>query len=171
MGSLQEKLVNRLIEENKTIAVAESCTGGLVSKRITSIPGASRCFGYGIVTYANHIKEHQLGVKHDILAEFGAVSPQVAEQMSKNAKIKGEADIGIGITGIAGPGGATKKKPIGLVYVSAAFGTDTITKELRLSGGASNERELIRSRAASHALSLALQVLNEELSNKERFYG
>ncbi|MGL5511688.1 MAG: nicotinamide-nucleotide amidohydrolase family protein, partial [Sporomusa sp.] len=161
VNSLQEVLVKSLLEKGKTIALAESCTGGLVAERLTSVPGASGCFSYGIVSYGNQIKEKQLGVDKEALIEFGAVSPQVAEQMAINSKIKGDADIGIGITGVAGPSGGTEQKPVGLVYIGVAYGEKTKTVELHLSRGLPDEREMIRSRACSHALNLALQALKE----------
>lgn len=163
VSSLEEVLVKQLIQHNKSIALAESCTGGMVAEKITSIPGSSQCFSYGIVSYANRVKAEELGVDPTTLKTYGAVSHQVAEQMASCAKQRGQADIGIGITGIAGPDGGTPEKPVGLVYVGVAFHNQVRSIELHLSRGLPDERQDIRQRTAMHALSLALNVLNQEL--------
>lgn len=109
-----------LKEKNRTIAVAESCTGGLVSDKLTNIPGISRFFLQGVVAYSNKAKEEALGVPGRLVLKHGAVSSPVAKAMAEGIKKRAAADIGVGITGIAGPAGATPGKPVGLVYIAVA---------------------------------------------------
>jgi nicotinamide-nucleotide amidase len=106
-----------LAAARKTLAVAESCTGGLVSDRITDTPGSSRYLRGGVIAYANDVKCRSLGVSHALLARHGAVSAPVAEAMAQGVRRMAQADIGLAVTGIAGPSGATAKKPVGLVYL------------------------------------------------------
>ena len=108
----EEKIVTLLKNKKLKIAVAESCTGGLISKRITDIPGASDVLDMGIVSYANSIKARFLGVSEEILNTVGAVSEQTATAMAKGVCEAANADIGVSTTGIAGPGGGTKEKPL-----------------------------------------------------------
>ncbi len=116
-NSLANVCVRSLLDKRLTVSTAESCTGGLLGKMITSVPGASEAYGFGFVTYANEAKEKLLGVKHETLLSYGAVSEQTAREMAAGAREKSGADIAVSITGIAGPGGGTEKKPVGLVYV------------------------------------------------------
>lgn len=113
-----EKLINLLISKKLKIATAESCTGGLLAKCITDIPGASSVFDMGLVSYANTIKNKFLNVPNEVLNTVGAVSEETAEAMARGITNIAQADIGVGITGIAGPGGGTVEKPVGLVYYS-----------------------------------------------------
>ncbi len=138
----EEKIVTLLKNKKLKIAVAESCTGGLISKRITDIPGASDVLDMGIVSYANSIKARFLGVSEEILNTVGAVSEQTATAMAKGVCEAANADIGVSTTGIAGPGGGTKEKPVGLVYISVYFrnGKQTV-KKLNLSGSRKEIRE------------------------------
>ena len=138
----EEKIVTLLKNKGLKIAVAESCTGGLISKRITDIPGASDVLDMGIVSYANEIKARFLGVSQEILHTVGAVSQETAAAMAKGVCKAADADIGVSTTGIAGPGGGTKEKPVGLVYISVYFrnGKQTV-KKLNLSGTRSEIRE------------------------------
>lgn len=159
--SLEQVLVGQLLERHKTIALAESCTGGLVAQKITSIPGSSGCFGYGIVSYSNQVKAHELGVQEETLNAYGAVSEQVAKEMALCAKQRGQADIGIGITGIAGPDGGSEEKPVGLVYIGVAVNGEVTAHQRFLSFGRPNERQSIRNRASMHALSLGLDALKQ----------
>jgi nicotinamide-nucleotide amidase len=108
----------RLARAGKTITVAESCTGGLVAKMLTDSPGASEYFTHGWVTYSDRAKIDELGIDEKLLAQYGAVSEQVAEAMATCARKRALADVAIGITGIAGPGGQTEQKPLGLVFIS-----------------------------------------------------
>lgn len=109
--SLEEVVVKELAARGLTVATAESCTGGMLSQRITAVPGASGVFAYGACTYANDIKEKMLGVRHETLEAYGAVSPETAAEMARGVRKAAGADFGVGITGIAGPGGGTPEKP------------------------------------------------------------
>jgi len=155
--SLEAALVETLKAQSLTIATAESCTGGLLAARITAIPGSSEVFGYGIVSYANSAKLELLGVRQSTLAQFGAVSEETATEMAEGAKNLSGADIGVALTGIAGPDGGTPEKPVGLVWLAIASRHGARTKELRLSRGYQEERNLIRELAATNALAEALQ--------------
>lgn len=146
-------------EKNAKLAIAESCTGGLIAQRITDIPGSSEYFTHGYVTYANEAKVDLLGVKMETLEEFGAVSEQVVRQMAEGAKTKSGAYFAIAVTGIAGPGGGTPEKPVGLVYIAVAGGGETICRKLLLG----SERVINRRRAAQAALNLLRKRLLEEV--------
>jgi nicotinamide-nucleotide amidase len=116
-----EAVVVRLLRGGgKTVAVAESCTGGHLADRLTDVPGASECFLGGWVTYSNEAKVRDLGVGEALLAEHGAVSEPVARAMAEGARLRSGADYGIAVTGIAGPGGGSEVKPVGTVYMALA---------------------------------------------------
>jgi PncC family amidohydrolase len=140
-----------------TLATAESCTGGLVAARLTSVPGSSDVFVGGAVTYANARKEADLGVPAAVLAEHGAVSAEVAAAMARGAREHLEADVAIAVTGIAGPDGGTAEKPVGLVYLHAAGPDADRAQEIRLPG----DRDAIRQRAAAVALHLTRRLLTQ----------
>ena len=130
-----EYIVATLLKRyHKTIAVAESCTGGLVSDKLTNIPGISEYFMEGVVAYSNKAKVEILGVSEDLIRKYGAVSTQVARAMAEGIKKRSSADIGVGITGIAGPTGATKEKPVGLVYIAVIVDDVAEVKECRFRG-------------------------------------
>lgn len=158
--SLEDAVVHLLTEKHLTVATAESCTGGLVAKRITDISGSSAVFHMGVVTYANEIKTKLLGVPEEILKQYGAVSPQTAKLMAQGVRERSGADIGIGITGIAGPDGGTPEKPVGLIYLALSDGQNVWVREMR--GGARGKgREYLRFLAASNALDMIRRrVLN-----------
>lgn len=156
--SIEAKVVSLLTAAKKTVATAESCTGGLLAKRITDRPGASAVFQLGLVTYSNKAKEDALEVPGEILARYGAVSPQVAEIMAANVRTLGRADYGVGITGIAGPDGGTPEKPVGLVYIALAAPKRAWLREMRLKGRYPG-RDWVRERASS----IALDMLRREL--------
>ena len=158
VGDLQTALVQELSSKGLKIATAESCTGGLISKRITEVSGSSEVFGYGACTYANEAKIKLLNVKPETLERFGAVSPQTAQEMAEGIRRLSGADIGISTTGIAGPTGGTDEKPVGLVYVGISSPWHNQVVELKLSRGHSSERELIRWLAASNAINLAIST-------------
>jgi nicotinamide-nucleotide amidase len=139
-----------LARKGKTVALAESCTGGLAAKLLTDVPGASRYFSHGWVTYANEAKIGELGVPCELLEEHGAVSEEVARAMASGAREKAGADYGIGITGIAGPGGGTEQKEVGLTYICVDSDVESHVKRLQLSG----ERDVVRRRAAQTALNM-----------------
>ncbi len=157
--TLQQRVVELLCEKGKKLALAESCTGGLVAKKITDISGASDCFECGFVTYSNEQKIKRLGVNPETLEKYGAVSPQTAFEMCRGAKENGGADIGVGITGIAGPGGGTPEKPVGLVYIGICTDTIHATCRLHLAG----DRDMVRERTSLYALDLVRRSLLGEL--------
>jgi len=148
--SLAEVVGLKLAEQNKTVAVAESCTGGMLAKLITDIPGASRYFTYGWITYSNQAKTTELGVPNELIERYGAVSEQVAVAMAEGARKKAGADFAIAITGIAGPTGASEQKPVGLVYISVGSDNNCETMRYIFSQG----REFVRLRAAYTALNM-----------------
>ena len=112
------EIIEALTNGGKHITFAESCTGGMLAEMLTAVSGASECFNGSFVTYANEQKEKLIGVRHETLAKYGAVSYQTALEMSRGARLALGANIGAGVTGIAGPGGGTPEKPVGLVYIS-----------------------------------------------------
>ena len=120
-NNLVSDLVQSLIQKNITIATAESCTGGLVAKYITDQSGASQVFECGIISYSGRIKNQMLGVSNETLKLYGEVSEQTAMEMASGVRAVAQSDIGIGITGIAGPTGGSKEKPVGLVYFAVDF--------------------------------------------------
>lgn len=126
-----EEVVSALREQNLTLGLAESCTGGWLSKIITEVSGVSAIYNGGICSYSNEIKIKLLGVKPETLRLYGAVSEQTATEMANGARKALNADIGVGITGIAGPNSDDTLKPVGLIYVAVADKNNTIVKELR----------------------------------------
>jgi nicotinamide-nucleotide amidase len=149
---LQEVTARLLIERRRTLAIAESCTGGMVMARLTEVPGSSTFLLAGFVAYSNDAKVRDLGIPSALIAEHGAVSAPVAEAMARGARGRSGADIGLAITGIAGPTGATPTKPVGLVYLSIATAGEARTEELRF--GEQPGRQGIRHLAAQSALNL-----------------
>lgn len=159
VDNLQTAAVELLRASGLKTAVAESCTGGYLAKRITDVPGSSDVFECGVVSYANAVKAKVLGVKEETLAQYGAVSPQTAQEMADGVRTLSGADIGVSLTGIAGPGGGSQEKPVGLVYLGISSPWHSEVKELRLDRGYSEQRELIRLLASSHALSLLMKTI------------
>lgn len=155
VGSIENALVTCLRKEGRSVAVAESCTGGLIAKRITDIPGSSEVFPGGCVTYSAKAKEEVLGVSHTTIERFGVVSAETACEMARGARLVFGADIGIATTGIAGPGGGTAEQPVGTVYVAVSTSKGEQAKLLQLSPRRS--REFIRICAATNAMNLALK--------------
>jgi nicotinamide-nucleotide amidase len=146
-----EDVVGRLLLETKqTVAVAESCTGGLVCHRLTNLPGSSAYFVRGEVVYSNHAKEGLLGVPRELIAEHGAVSQPVALAMAAGMRKIAGTDLALGITGIAGPGGGTATKPIGLTYIAIASHDGVTCREYRFLG----DRETNKLRASQEALDI-----------------
>jgi nicotinamide-nucleotide amidase len=138
-----------------TLATAESCTGGLVSARLTAVPGASTVFKGGVVSYSNEVKERALGVSADVLEHHGAVSAEAAKAMAEGARAQLRADVGVAVTGVAGPDGGTAEKPVGLVFVHAVgpSGEEALRSELP------GDRDMIRGRATAAALHLVRRLL------------
>lgn len=150
VDSLEQVVGDLLRERGMTLSVAESCTGGLLSKRITDQPGASDYYRGGVCAYANEVKVKLLGVKKETLDRHGAVSAETAEEMAAGIAQTLGTDIGVGITGIAGPNGATEDKDVGLVYISVFVQGELITRKTQSSMG----RDRVRNQAASNALDL-----------------
>lgn len=128
--NLEEKIVRELQNRGYTITTAESCTGGLLAGRILNVSGASAVYNEGHITYSNEAKERLLGVSHDTLEQFGAVSEQIAAEMALGAARVASANVGLSTTGIAGPGGGTPEKPVGLVYIGCAINGDVTVKNV-----------------------------------------
>ncbi|HXF48969.1 MAG TPA: competence/damage-inducible protein A [Verrucomicrobiae bacterium] len=148
--SMEEIVGQLLLKGKKKLAAAESCTGGLVAKRITDVPGSSDYFERGMVTYANEAKHELLGVPRKLFKTVGAVSAEVAERMAKGVRKMAKVDIGIGVTGIAGPGGGSAAKPVGLTYIGLADRKSYWVQKFIFSG----DREINRIRASQAALNM-----------------
>ncbi len=160
-GLVEELVLESARSQGLSLATAESCTGGLVAARLTSVPGASDVFLGGIVSYDNEVKLGQLGVPEETLAAHGAVSAETAAAMAAGARESLEADVAVSTTGIAGPDGGTPEKPVGLVYLHVSAPGAEKSRELRLPG----DREAIRRRATAAALHLVRDVLAQSRHN------
>ena len=157
--SIEEVVAKMLVENNLKIAVAESCTGGMVSASLISYPGISSVFMEGCVTYSNEAKMKSLGVKKETLDIYGAVSPECAKEMASGVAARYNTNVGIATTGIAGPGGGTDEKPVGLVYFGIYINGKVITKKYVFNG----DRQGVRERATRTILNdLRLELLNME---------
>jgi nicotinamide-nucleotide amidase len=138
-----------LLKEKRTIALAESCTGGLIGHRLTQVAGSSAYVDRGIICYSNKAKIELLGVPADLIERHGAVSAEVAAAMAKGVRERSGVSIGLSVTGIAGPGGGTAAKPVGLVYIGLNADTgETLTREHRFHG----DRSVIKQRSSQAAL-------------------
>jgi len=151
-----DELLSLLRQTGKTLATAESCTGGLLGSMITAVPGSSQVYQGGVVSYSNDVKHRVLGVPQELLDSFGAVSAPVAEAMAKGVRQVCGASIGVGITGIAGPGSDGTEKPVGLVFLGYCDETCCISKKLLLNGS----REEIRRESCRQAALLIKEHLN-----------
>ncbi|MCJ7593003.1 MAG: CinA family protein [Woeseiaceae bacterium] len=149
---LAEALVTELTESGKAVATAESCTGGWVAKAITDIPGSSMVFGYGIVSYANGAKESIIGVKNKTLEDHGSVSAEVVEEMAEGTLRLSGADIAVAVSGVAGPAGGSREKPVGMVWFGWAVrdGTKVLLDSTREKF--TGDRDLIREASVAYAL-------------------
>ena len=145
-------VVKYLVEHGIKIAVAESCTGGILAGAITSIPGASEIFECGIVSYSERIKSQLLGLPKELIDDCGVVSETVALAMAQGVRLVSHADIGVGITGIAGPTGGSKEQPVGTVYVSVIYKEQSFTQNLRLYELGELSRRQIRLITCAYAL-------------------
>lgn len=146
-----EEVIGKLLSEgSKTVSLAESCTGGLIAERLTEISGSSHYFVEGVVAYANEAKIRTLNVPADLIEKHGAVSSEVAEAMAKGMRERAQTDYAVSVTGIAGPGGGNREKPVGLVFIGFASDAKTISIKINLPG----DRYLIRWRASQAALDL-----------------
>lgn len=144
-----------LIENKKTVAVAESCTGGLVSNLLTRAPGSSRYFMFGAVVYSNSAKRAILKIPAQLIAKKGSVSQETAKAMAESVRRMAKADFGIGLTGIAGPGGETPEKPVGTVFIAVDSRNNKTCKEFHFTGG----RPKVRKKAALKSLELLRAML------------
>ena len=170
-GSLREQLARYLFSEDErtigeialdlcrarglTLATAESCTGGMVAARLTSVPGSSDVFVGGVVAYANTVKASELGVAQEVLDQHGAVSAETAAAMAHGVRARLGVDIGVAVTGVAGPGGGTEEKPVGLVFVHVVGPDGEEARRTELPG----DREMIRGRATAASLHLVRRLL------------
>lgn len=153
--SLEQVVLYYLEMRGATLSVAESCTGGLIAERLTSISGSSRAFLGGAVVYSNELKTEFAGVPEELIEEKGAVSPEVAAALAEGIRRRCRSTYGVGVTGIAGPGGGTEEKPVGLVYIALSDGVQTEVVEKRFSG----DRERIRFYASQQTLDLVRRKL------------
>jgi nicotinamide-nucleotide amidase len=151
-NKIETVVVGLLARRGKTLALAESCTGGFIANRITNVPGASKIFPGGIIAYSNTVKQKFLGVRAQTLARHGAVSEAVALEMAKGARKEFGADFAIAVTGIAGPGGGTKSKPVGTVFIALADEGETLLEQKLNPFG----REKFKQVTAEQALKLLL---------------
>jgi nicotinamide-nucleotide amidase len=156
-NKIEAAVVRLLARRGKTLALAESCTGGCVAHRITNVPGASKIFPGGIVAYSNAVKQRFLGVRAETLARHGAVSEAVAREMAAGARKKFGADSAIAVTGIAGPGGGTKSKPVGTVFIAVAGGGKTVVERKLNAFG----REKFKQATANQALKMLYLTLTQ----------
>jgi nicotinamide-nucleotide amidase len=152
---VEELVLERCRALGLSLAAAESCTGGLVSARLTAVPGASDVFCGGVVAYSNEVKMRELKVPLEVLERHGAVSAEAAEAMADGARAELEADVAVAVTGVAGPGGGTPENPVGLVFVTVAGPQERQTQRLRFSG----DRETVRTRATAVALHALRRLL------------
>jgi nicotinamide-nucleotide amidase len=153
--SISEIVLDLCRSRGLTLATAESCTGGLVAARLTGVPGASDVFVGGVVAYSNGVKEDELGVPRSVLERHGAVSAEVATAMAEGARKRLGADVAVAVTGVAGPGGGTEEKPVGLVFAHASGPDGAEARRSELPGA----REMIRGRATAAALHLVRRLL------------
>lgn len=160
-ASLEEKAVELLLAHGKKLALAESCTGGYIAKRITDISGSSAVFECGVVSYSNEVKINLLGVNPETIEKYTEVSEQTAAEMAEGVRRLSGADFALSVTGIAGPGGGSEDKPVGLSYIGFACEDGTTVKELR-TGKKENSRDYNRYVTASTALYMLVDYLNRK---------
>jgi nicotinamide-nucleotide amidase len=154
-----ERALGRLLlRQKRMLAVAESCTGGLIGDRLTDVPGSSRYFAGGVVAYSNSAKSRILGVSMLTLDRWGAVSEQTAREMAVGVCRRFNASVGVSVSGIAGPGGGSKARPVGLVYACVKTGRQNVVERHCFRGG----RRAVKEQAAHAALDLCRRVLEEE---------
>ena len=161
--TLEDTIVEMLLEREMTVTTAESCTGGKLAGRLLNVSGASGVYREGYITYANESKEKILGVQQETLERHGAVSEETAAEMALGAAKAAEADAALSVTGIAGPGGGTAEKPVGLVYIGCAVKGHVTVREYHFTGNREKNRD--------YAVVRALTLLREELlreSGRER---
>ena len=150
VSSLEEVVITRLRQKGLTLSAAESCTGGLIAKRLTDVPGASAAFLGGVVSYTNAVKAGVLGVPRELLEQYGAVSEPVARAMAEGVRRLTGSDLAVSVTGLAGPDGDDRGNPVGTVYLGLSLPGETLVRRLALGG----DRPRIRLLAASNALDM-----------------
>ena len=153
---LAQVVAGRLMDKGLTLSSAESCTGGMFASTMTDIPGISQCFDRGLVTYSNQAKMEELGVRAETLEKFGAVSEETALEMAEGLQRVSGSDVCISVTGIAGPGGGTEEKPVGLVYIGFAYGDRKLCKKIQM-------RNVNRNWNRHYALLCMLNVINRNI--------
>jgi len=156
MNKIAKKTVNKLKKNKIKISFAESCTGGMLSSCITSVSGSSKVFDVGLVTYSNQAKIRILNVNKKIISKYGAVSKECCENMVKNLSKISKSKLNVSVTGIAGPGGGTKKKPVGLVFIGLKNGNKIIIKENRFKP---LNRYSIQKKTVKKALMMILSII------------
>lgn len=156
---IEEQLVNKLIEKGWHIACAESCTGGLIASRIVNVANASKVLDVSFITYANEAKMKYLGVSADTIASFGVVSEEVVSEMAKGVAAEAGSEVGISVSGIAGPSGGTDKKPVGMVCFGFYVNGHITTKNCQFGNPGRNE---VRALSTEFALKTALEIISEE---------
>jgi nicotinamide-nucleotide amidase len=159
MSKPENYLAAILTQKRLSLSVAESCTGGFVSNRLTNVAGSSKYFKLGLVTYSNKTKQSILKVPAELIKRNGAVSKQVAIQMARGVRKLSKTDLSLGITGIAGPGGATKNKPVGLVFIACASKNKTVCKKYNFNGS----RLSIKKQTSQAALGLLNKYIRETI--------
>lgn len=165
--SIEKKIERILVHREMTVTTAESCTGGLIASTLVNADGISAAFKEGYITYSNEAKMRLLGVRKETLDKFGAVSRETAREMAEGAAKMAQADAAVAVTGIAGPGGGTKEKPVGLIYIGCTSNGKTVVKRCFYGG----DRSEIRHKAAREALEiLYCQILagDENISCREK---
>lgn len=160
---LEEMVVGMLQQKGLTISCAESCTGGLLTGRIVNVSGASDVLQQSFVTYSNDAKRKLLKVKKKTLKKYGAVSKQTAKEMAKGVAKASKAEVGVGVTGIAGPYGGTAEKPVGLVYIGVSYKEKTTVKKCLFTGN----RQQVREAAVEKALRMVYKKLKKEDAGKK----
>ena len=162
LDNLSGRVVEYLITKGRTLCAAESCTGGMISEKLTAVAGASRVYKGGVCSYQSEIKQKVLGVSAETLERYTVYSAETASEMSAGVMRLMDTDLAIGVTGIAGPSGGTAEKPVGTVYVSVRFGDKEIVKDLKLYREYENmDRDLIRAAASAGALEMLMQLMTE----------
>jgi len=155
MTKLQKNIAESLTKKKLSLSVCESCTGGMLGSIITSEPGSSKYFCGGVIAYSNEVKQRVVGVRQAMLKKYGAVSAEVAREMAQGVRKRFKSDIGIGITGIAGPSGGSKRKPVGLVFISLSYNKMIFVEKYLFKGN----RDRIRKKACKQALVLLNHLL------------
>ena len=158
MISVEENLVQALAEMGLTISTAESCTGGMVASTIVGVSGASHVYNEGFITYSNEAKTKYLNVSEEILENCGAVSEEVVKQMALGCRKVTSSDVAIATSGIAGPGGGTVEKPVGLVFVACAYKDMVSVNQYKFEG----DRTQIRYQATNEAIAMAMDMIENQ---------